>query len=72
MAKGEHEKVVSIERIRRPTPLHRGLFAHLNVWSELWRARFEKTVDSPDYVVLHVGSEYVNGDLEWSKRGADR
>ncbi|MFK7931312.1 MAG: hypothetical protein AB8H79_24225 [Myxococcota bacterium] len=71
-ADGTREKLVSIERIRKPSPLHRELYAHLNVWSELWIARFEKTVSTPNTVVLHVGSGYGNGDLEWSKLGADR
>lgn len=64
-ADGTREKLLSVEHIRRPSPLHRELYAHLNLWSELWIARFEKTVADPDEVVLHVGSGYGNGDVAW-------
>ena len=69
-ADGQRQNLVSIERIRKPTPLHRELYAHMNVWSELWIARFDKTVTDPDSVVLHIGSGYGNGDVAW--RDLDR
>ena len=65
-ADGTREELVSCERIRKPSPLHRELYAHLNQWSELWIARFRKTAANPDEVVLHVGSGYGNGDVTWS------
>lgn len=65
-ADGNRQKLISIERIRKPTSLHRELYAHMNVWSELWIARFEKTVQDPDDVVLHVGSGFGNGDVSWT------
>jgi hypothetical protein len=71
-ADGTREELLRIERIRRPSPLHRELYAHLNVWSELWIARFEKTVGAPDRVVLHVGSGYGNGEVVWEDLDARR
>lgn len=65
-ADGKREEMVSVELIRRPSPLHRELYAHLNVWSKLWIARFTKSVPSPDEVVLHVGSGYGNGEVRWT------
>lgn len=65
-ADGKREELVSVEWIRRPSPLHRELYAHLNRWSELWIARFERTVESPDEVVLHVGSGYAKADVTWT------
>lgn len=64
-ADGEQQELVSIEQVRRPSGLHRQLYTHLNVWSDLWIARFERTVANPDHVVMHVGSGYGNGDLHW-------
>lgn len=65
-ADGTREPLVSIERIRRPSPLHRELYAHLTIWADLWIARFERTVTDPDQVELHVGSGYGNGTLTWT------
>lgn len=65
-ADGTREEMVSVEWIRRPSALHRELYDHMNVWSELWIARFARTVEDPDEVVLHIGSGYGNGDVRWS------
>jgi len=65
-ADGTREELVSVEWIRKPSALHRELYAHMNLWSELWIARFDKTVDDPDQVVLHIGSGYGHGDVSWS------
>jgi hypothetical protein len=72
-ADGVREPLVSIERIRTPSPLHRELYTHLTLWADLWVARFDKTVAEPDEVVLHVGSGYGNGEVRWKslrQRGA--
>ena len=67
-ADGREEPLVTSYRVRRPSPLHRSLYGHLNIWSELWIARFARTVESPDEVILHVGSGYGNGTLRWETR----
>jgi hypothetical protein len=64
-ADGTVEDLVSIYRVRRPNPLQRALYPHFNIWSDLWIARFARTVAEPDLVVLHVGSGYGNGALRW-------
>jgi hypothetical protein len=64
-ADGTREEMVSIERIRKPSALHRELYTHLNLWADLWVVRFRKTVVEPDEIVLHVGSGYGNGELRW-------
>lgn len=71
-ADGTREKLVSVEHIRQPTALHLELYDHMTKWSELWIARFERTVQDPDTVVLHVGSGYGNGDLVWKKLDSRR
>ncbi|TVQ91773.1 MAG: hypothetical protein EA397_09260 [Deltaproteobacteria bacterium] len=67
-ADGTREEMVSVERVRRPSPLHQELYPHLNVWSKLWIARFAKTVKEPEEVVLHIGSGFGNGELRWKRR----
>jgi len=64
-ADGTREELVSVDHIRTPSPLHRELYAHLTIWSELWIARFRRSVAEPDEVVFHVGSGYGNGELRW-------
>jgi hypothetical protein len=71
-ADGVRQELISVERIRRPTGLHLELYAHKTIWADLWIARFAKTVADPDHVVLHVGSGYGNGDVEWGDLGARR
>jgi hypothetical protein len=68
MADGQEETLVTSYRVRRPSPLHQNLYSHLNIWSELWIVRFARTVESPDEVILHVGSGYGNGTLRWEPR----
>lgn len=65
-ADGVDQPLVTAYRVRRPTPLHRALYPHLNIWSELWIARFERTVADPEEVVLKVGSGYGHGELTWT------
>ncbi len=64
-ADGTREALVEAYKVRRPTPLHMELYVHMNMWSDLWIARFERTVVSPSRVVLKVGSGYGNGELVW-------
>jgi hypothetical protein len=66
-ADGVRQELVSIERVRRPSPVHRELYAHLTIWSELWIARFRKSAANPDEVIFHVGSGYGNGELRWDR-----
>jgi hypothetical protein len=65
LADGVEEPVVAVDRVRRPSPLHDALYLQLDQWSELWIARWERTVASPSEVLLIVGSGYGNGELEW-------
>lgn len=66
LADGQEEELVSVERIRRPSALHHGLYPHINQWSELWIARFAKTT-APGRLELVVGSGYGNGSLTWTE-----
>jgi len=67
VADGVEEQLVTVYKVRRPTSLHRSLYTHLNIWSELWIARFVRTVQQPNQVEFHVGSGYGNGSLVWPK-----
>lgn len=71
-ADGTREELVTAFRVERPNPLQRNLFPHHNQWSELWIARFRRTVQDPGRVVLHVGSGWGNGDLVWEDLHTDR
>ncbi len=66
LADGTEEKLVSIYKVRKPNPMQRALYPHLTIWSDLWIARFEKTVRTPDDVQLIVSSGYGNGEM-WFK-----
>ncbi|MCA9492591.1 MAG: hypothetical protein KC621_21810, partial [Myxococcales bacterium] len=73
-ADGVDQPLVAVEQVRKPSPLHDTLYVQHDQWSELWIARFERTVPSPRSVVLHVGGGYGNGTCTWdlhpSRRGA--
>lgn len=64
-ADGQRQELVTVHEIRDPTTVQRALFKHLNIWSELWVARFANTVTNPRVVELHVGSGYGQGTMSW-------
>ena len=66
VADGKQERVVDVYRVRRPTTLHQAIYPHLNLWSDLWIARFEKTIADPREVEFHVGSGLGNGAIRWT------
>lgn len=68
-ADGVEQTLVSLERIRRPNAMHRTLFPQLDLWATLYAARFERTVDQPRRIELHVGSGYGHGTLVWDLVG---
>ncbi len=59
------QELVTVYRVRNPTPLHLGLYLQHNRWSKLYIARFHRTVDNPTAVVMNVGSGHGNGELVW-------
>lgn len=65
LADGVEEPLVAIDRVRKPSPLHDALYVQTNIWSQLWIARFTRTVASPNEVVVLVGGGYGNGELRW-------
>ncbi len=62
-ADGEVETLVTVYRVRRPSALHQQLYAHMNLYNDLWIARFERTVQTPSKVTFHVGSGYGHDEL---------
>ena len=64
-ADGTIEPLVTVYQVRKPSMLQRTLFPHYNIWSDLWVARFHRTVADPEVVELHVGSGYGHGRLRW-------
>jgi len=66
LADGVAEPLVTVYRVRKPTPLHRTIYLHYNQWSDLWIARFARTTPAPNEVVLKIGSGYGNGELRWT------
>lgn len=64
-ADGTPETLVTVFEERNPNMLQRSLYPHFNMWSDLWIARFRRTVMSPDRVVFEVGGGYGHGELVW-------
>lgn len=62
---GTEAPLVSVERVRNPSPLHDALYVQHNLWSELWIARFERVLAEPTRIELIVGSGYGNGAVDW-------
>lgn len=69
LADGTEEVLVAIDRVRRPSPLHDALYVQTDIWSELWIARFARTVTTPVEVRVVVGGGHGNGELVWSALG---
>lgn len=64
---GADAPLVNVEHIRRPTPVHRGLYPQLDIWSELWMARFQRTAARPTVIELRFGSGLGNGEVRWAR-----
>lgn len=62
---GTEATLVSVERVRNPSPLHDALYVQHDIWSELWIARFDRVSEHPQRVELIVGSGYGNGAVDW-------
>ncbi len=65
-ADGTAQPLVTVYKVRRVTPLHEALYAHKNIWNELWIARFERTVAAPSEVRLQVAGGYGNDEITWT------
>lgn len=66
LADGVEQPLVTVYKVREPNPLHHGLYAYLNLWNELWIARFQKVTTSPTELVLKVGSGFGHGEVHWT------
>lgn len=64
-ADGTTEALVTLFKVKDPNMLQRSLYPHFNIWSDLWIARFQRTVQDPDVVIFQVGGGYGNGELRW-------
>lgn len=62
---GTEAELVAVEHVRRPTPLHRSLYAYHDQWSELWIGRFEQVSPSPREVELIISGGYGNDTVTW-------
>jgi hypothetical protein len=65
LADGTEEKLVTMFKVDHPTPLQTQIYAHQTLWSDLWIARFAKTVVDPQLVEVRVGGGYGHGDMVW-------
>jgi hypothetical protein len=65
VADGTEETLVTMFKVDHPTPLQNQIYSHQTLWSDLWIARFAKTVADPKLVELKVGGGYGHGDLVW-------
>jgi hypothetical protein len=68
IADGVEEKLVTVFKVERPTPLQNQIYTHQTLWSDLWVARFAKTKADPAMVELKVGGGYGNGAVVWRLR----
>jgi hypothetical protein len=64
-ADGTQETLVTVFKEQRPNMMQRSLYPHFNKWSDLWIARFRRTVTDPDTIVFEVGGGYGHGELVW-------
>jgi hypothetical protein len=64
-ADGADQALDAVDRVRRPSPLHEALYAQQNLWSDLWIARFARTVASPRRVELAIGGGFGHGACTW-------
>ena len=64
-ADGAEQPVADVSHVRKPTPLQTQLFPQVNIWSELYLARFDNLSPDPARVILHIGGGYGNGDMSW-------
>lgn len=65
IADGTEEQVVTIFKVKDPNMLQRALYPHFNKWSDLWIARFQKTVKNPEHVELEIYGGYGHGSMNW-------
>ena len=66
IADGVEEPLVTVYQVRKPSALHEQIYAHLNLWNELWIARFQHTVDHPSKVEFSVGSGWGHDTVTWT------
>lgn len=64
-ADGADQALAAVDRVRRPSPLHEALYVQSNLWSDLWIARFARTVPAPRRVDLLVGGGFGHGACTW-------
>ncbi len=65
-ADGEEMPLVEVYRVRRPTSTQQNLYAHKNIWNQLWVARFERRVQTPTEVSFQVGSGWGHKRATWA------
>jgi hypothetical protein len=65
VADGTEEKLVTMFKVDHPTPLQMQIYTHQTLWSDLWIARFAKTVAEPKLVEVTVGGGYGHGQMVW-------
>jgi hypothetical protein len=64
-ANGTEEQLITVYHVREPTALHHMIYAHKNLWNELWIARFARTVTDPTEVKFAVGSGWGHDEVSW-------
>jgi len=64
-ADGTDEQLITVYHVTAPTALHEMIYAHKNIWNELWIARFARTVTNPSTVTFSVGSGYGHDTVTW-------
>ena len=63
--RNDKEFAAAVDRIRNPSPLHEALYVQNNIWSDLWIARFDRSVTGPRRVELQIGGGFGNGTCTW-------
>jgi hypothetical protein len=65
-ADGAEQPLVTVYRVRDVSALHEMLYAHKNLWNELWIARFERKTAEPTTLRFTVGSGWGHDELLWT------
>lgn len=67
-ADGQAEGLVTVYQIKKPTLLHERLLDGYDRYTQLWVAKFARTVTAPSEVVLHLGSGHGHTQVRWGPK----
>jgi hypothetical protein len=64
-ADGVPQPLVTVYRVRDVHALHEMIYAHKNIWNDLWIARFERITPTPGVLEFQVASGFGHDEVQW-------